>query len=181
MSTSPLVSQTTRFLKIAQLTSQDYIGELSRWNGSPFQWFIGLAPRRKGAIGERMIDLWLTSNGFKVSRPKHTGCDRIVNGVNFEIKLSTLWGSGIYTFQQLRDQDYEQVFCLGLSPEDVHAWVVPKAVMVKKSVAQHGGKLGRDTRWLQFPAYEAPVWIKQYGGTLDQAYEVLLNLEMTAI
>ena len=170
---APLTSQLDLFLSVAQEISQEYTGELSRWNGSPFQWLIGLAPRRKGAIGERLIDTWLTRNGFAVTRPKHTGCARIINDRNFEVKLSTLWGSGIYTFQQLRNQDYEFVSCLGLSPETVHAWVVPKEVMWQHSVSQHGGKTGVDTRWLQFQAHEAPRWLADFGGSLEDAFLVL--------
>lgn len=164
------------FFEIAQQVSEDYIGELSRWNGSPFQWMIGLAPRRKGAIGEKFIDLWLVKNGYDVKRSQHTGCDRVVNHVNFEIKMSTLWGSGIYTFQQPRNQDYAQVFCLGISPEAVHAWVIPKAVVWDHADPQHGGKLGVDTRWLQFPAHNPPDWLAAYGGSLDQAASVLKSL-----
>ena len=123
-----LGAQTALFLDVAQVLSQEYVGELSRWNGSPFQWLIGLAPRRKGAIGEKLVDTWLTRNGFDVKRPKHTGCDRIIEGINFEVKLSTLWGSGIYTFQQLRNQDYAYVFCLGLSPmRYMRGWLLKKS------------------------------------------------------
>lgn len=168
--------QGARFLEIAQVLSAEYVGELSRWNGSPFQWLIGLAPRRKGAIGEKLIDLWLVANGYKVKRATHSGCDRIVNGINFEIKMSTLWGSGIYTFQQLRNQDYAQVFCLGLSPEIVHGWVIPKEVMWEHSLAQHGGKAGVDTKWLQFQAHEPPLWLANYGGSLDDVASVLETL-----
>jgi hypothetical protein len=96
-----------------------------------------------------------------------------VNGVNMEIKFSTLWRSGGYKFQQLRDQDYASVFCLGVSPSRVHAWLIPKAVAWQNSIPQHGGSLGTDTKWLGFQADNPPEWMSQYGGTLAQALSVI--------
>jgi len=125
------------------------------------------------AAAERIVDSWLTANGFAVSRAKHSGCDRIVNGINIEIKFSTLWKSGGYKFQQLRDQDYESVFCLGISPAQVHAWLIPKAVAWAHAIPQHGGSVGTDTKWLGFQADSPPSWMSEYGGTLASVLEVL--------
>ena len=44
-----------------------------------------------------------------------------------EIKFSTLWKSGVYKFQQIRDQEYDAMVLLGISPFSAACWIVPKA------------------------------------------------------
>jgi len=108
-----------------------------------------------------------------VLRAPHSGCDRVVNCVNMEIKFSTRWEDGSYVFQQLRDQDYSNVFCLGVSPRDVHARIIPKDVLWEHSTPQHGGVNGKDTRWLDFPAASPPAWLTPYGGSLADAVKII--------
>jgi hypothetical protein len=162
-----------KFVQVTDAVSKEYAGTLEGWSGSPFAWILTLPSRARGAAGEKIVDSWLTGNGFKVRRAPHTGCDRIVNGINMEIKFSTLWRSGGYKFQQLRDQDYASVFCLGISPAHVHAWLIPKAVAWEHAIPQHGGRLGTDTKWLGFQADNPPQWMSQYGGSLAQALSAL--------
>jgi hypothetical protein len=168
-----ITPETESFIEIAGELSELYAGDLAMWTGSPFAWILTLPSRTKGAVGEKLVAEWLVRSGFRVSRSTQTGCDRVVNGVNVEIKFSTLWKSGGYTFQQLRDQDYKYLFFLGLSPSTVHAWFIPKHVAWSHSVSQHGGKEGTDTRWLSFPADAPSRWLEEFGGTLDQALAVM--------
>jgi hypothetical protein len=153
--------------------SKEYAANLEGWSGSPFVWILTLPSRAKGAAAEKIVDSWLTGNGFNVRRASHSGCDRIVNGINLEIKFSTLWKSGGYKFQQLRDQDYEFVFCLGISPERVHAWLIPKAIAWEHAIPQHGGSIGTDTKWLGFQADNPPHWMSEYGGSLSDVLAIL--------
>jgi len=162
-----------RFVQVTDAVSKEYAGNLEGWSGSPFAWILTLPSRSRGAAGEKIVDTWLTHNGFNVKRARHSGCDRIVDGINFEIKFSTLWQSGGYKFQQLRDQDYESVFCLGISPTRVHAWLIPKSVAWEHSIPQHGGNVGTDTKWLGFQADNPPPWMSEYGGSLSHVLEVL--------
>jgi hypothetical protein len=136
-----------------------------------------LPSRTRGAVGEKIVAEWLTANGCKVTRSSHSGCDRVVDGINMEIKFSTLWEGGQYVFQQLRDQDYSSVFCLGISPHDVHAWLIPKAVAWSHAIPQHGGKEGKDTKWLSFQANAVPSWMAPYGGSLAEALQAIKNGE----
>jgi hypothetical protein len=165
-----------KFVQVSEVVSQEYAANLEGWSGSPFVWILTLPSRAKGAAAEKIVDSWLTGNGFDVRRAKHSGCDRIVNGINLEIKFSTLWKSGGYKFQQLRDQDYEFVFCLGISPERVHAWLIPKAIAWEHAIPQHGGSIGTDTKWLGFQADSPPHWMSEYGGTLKQVLACLRKL-----
>jgi hypothetical protein len=148
------------------------------WAGSPFAWIKTRPSRQVGAIGEKLVENWCLEKDFQVSRTGDSDADRIINGHRVEIKFSTLWAdNGIYKFQQIRDQDYEFCFCLGISPFDVHAWFIPKLVISKPRppalTHQHGGSDGRDTLWLSFEAINPPQWLKEYGGTLDKVEELI--------
>ena len=179
MSAEPSIDTAiTKFIAVSDQLCSKYASHLEDWKGSPFEWIMSLPSRTKGAVGEQLVEQWLMTNGHRIERPPHSGCDRIVNGVNVEIKFSTLWKSGGYTFQQLRDQDYAFVFFLGISPNMAHAWFIPKHVAWSHAIPQHGGKDGTDTRWLSFPAAEPPAWLADHGGTLDRALKLLERAEL---
>jgi hypothetical protein len=151
-------------------------GVVDPWATSPFSWILSLSSRRKGKAAEELVSRWCSAKGFHVIRSPDSEADRIIAGRRVEIKFSTLWGNGIYKFQQIRDQNYEYVICLGISPFDAHCWIIPKQVIYERSRPQHGGRIGTDTRWLSFSADQPPSWLDQYGGTLDQAYKALLRI-----
>jgi len=161
---------------IAATLKNDYIREgiADPWLGSPFAWILsGPSSRQKGAIGEQLIAGWCAAKGLDVIRSKNSDADRIIGGRKVEIKFSTLWQSGVYKFQQLRDQDYEYVICLGISPQRANCWAIPKDVIMIHTTPQHAGQRGSDTRWLTFPAERPPEWLSSYGGSLSQAFRVL--------
>ena len=100
-------------------------------------------------------------------------------GLRTEIKGSTLWESGEFRFQQIRNQEYDIVICLGISPLDVQCWVIPKDVLMEHPpgvVYQHGGQEGRDTAWLTVAPDNPPAWLREWGGRLSDAYRVLREL-----
>jgi len=84
-----------------------------------------------GVIGEKLVAGWLAAKDCDVMRSPDAEADRIINGKRAEIKFSTLW-AGFYKFQQLRDQNYEFVICLGVSPFDAHCWAIPKSVLMER-------------------------------------------------
>lgn len=162
------------------------------WDGSPFQWIKSKPSRTVGAIGEKMVSRWLEKRGFSVVRSPSSDADRIVNGIPVEIKFSTLWATGTYTFQQLRDQRYDFAIFLGIAPKDVHCWIVPKETIMKRwknnispsngfepsplgdIVPQHNaGHGGHDTAWLTFNPYDPPKWIRPFGGTANEALSAI--------
>ena len=163
-------------------TAEDLKGSYIRegisdpWFGSPFLWIRTLPSRRVGKVGEQLVSTWCLTKGFDVRRSGDSDADRVIAGRRMEIKFSTLWESGVYTFQQIRDQNYEYVFCLGISPFAAHAWVIPKPIIQQHAGFQQGGQRGNDTRWLSFPATDPPPWLADYGGTLAQALEVLTRI-----
>ncbi|MCX7606925.1 MAG: hypothetical protein N2170_06650 [Bacteroidia bacterium] len=91
--------------------------------------------------------------------------------IRLEVKFSTLWRTGVYKFQQLRDQPYDLLICLGLSPQEAHLWVFSKNEAFHYATPQHGGKEGEDTYWLSFPPGE----LQEYGGKLEAGIERLIQ------
>ena len=151
------------------------------WKGSPFEWILSIPSRSKGAYGEKLVQELFRLNGFDVKRPKSgSDHDRVINGHRIEIKMSTLWAkNGQYTFQQIRDQEYDYLLCLGLSPNEAHCWLIPKSEIHRGRdgvSSQHGGKAGRDTLWLNFPANKPPAWLTSFGGSLDLAIKLMKDL-----
>lgn len=159
----------------------DYARDEEAWEGSPFQWMISLPSRSKGAFAEALISSWLTSNRMQVGRSPDSDADRIVEGVRVEIKSSTLWAGEAYRFQQLRDQNYQIVLCLGLSPFEAHLWAIPKEVVIagwgsyEGLDSQHGGQSGTDTAWLHVDPTSVPGWLREFGGSLTEGLEKLTN------
>lgn len=148
------------------------------WVKSPFKWILALPSRSKGSFGERLVQEIFRVNGFDVKRPASgSDHDRVINGHRIEIKMSTLWTkNGHYKFQQIRNQHYDFLLFLGLSPNSAHCWLVPKEEVYdgREGVShQHAGKAGSDTLWLTFPATKPPTWLKGFGGTIDQAQKLM--------
>jgi len=163
---------------IATALKSTYIGDESSdpWANSPFAWIKTRPSRQVGKIGEQLVAEWCSQKEFIVSRSGDSEADLVLNGHRIEIKFSTLWGSGVYTFQQLRDQNYEYAFLLGISPFAAHNWFVSKGILRQHVIGhtpQHAGKAGSDTFWLTFPATTPPAWLMPFGGTMSQVYEVM--------
>ncbi len=149
------------------------------WVGSPFAWIKTQQSRRRGKVGEQLVAGYLAAKGFDVARAGDSEADRLINGHRVEIKFSTLWEAGVYKFQQVRDQDYEIMICLGLCPFDAHCWAIPKTVLRQQVIGkmgQHGGAAARDTDWMSFLPDKPFPWLAPYGGRLADAAAALERL-----
>lgn len=170
-------NDTAMFAAIATQMSKDHVkADDDPWIGSPFQWLQNIPPRAKGTIGEKLVAAWASTLGFDVVRPKGSDADRIINGRRIEVKFSLLWESGIYKFQQIRDQEYDFVFCLAISPFEVHAWLIPKSVLKEHVIGhmgQHTGVNATDTSWFGFKPDEPFEWMKPYGSTLSEVADLI--------
>ena len=151
----------------------------SPWADSPFEWVLTLPSASKGKLGKRLVYQWCALKGLSIDSSTDSQADMLVNGHRVEIKFSTLWESGIYKFQQLRDQNYEYAVCLGISPFEAHCWVVSKPILRKFVIGhlgQHTGSQGQETAWFAVDPKTPPNWILPCGGTLEEAYKVLKSL-----
>lgn len=169
-------------VSIASLLKTEYIreGVLDPWENSPFQWIrqIG-SSRRIGKIGEQLVAGWCAAKGLDVMKSHSTHADRIIGGNPVEIKFSTLWESGVYKFQQLRDQDYDYAICLGISPFNAHCWVISKELLKRYVIGhrpQHKGQEGSDTFWLSVDINNPESWLQQCGGSLTEAFQILQHV-----
>jgi hypothetical protein len=155
----------------------DYVQDTASWEGSPFRWIkTSLPSRTVGAVGEALVAGWSAAKGFDVTKTGDSDADRVINGHRVEIKFSTLWANGSYTFQQIRDQRYDYCFCLGVSPFDAHAWLIPKSALrqhVIGHMGQHSGSSGRDTAWLKFKVDEPYPWMADHGDRLSDVARLL--------
>lgn len=162
---------------IASTLEPDYIHEEEDpWRDSPFGWIKTRPSRQRGKIGEQLVAGWCAAKGFDVVRSPDAEADRLIEGRRVEIKFSTLWKSGVYKFQQIRDQNYEYAICLGLSPFDAHCWVIPKSLLRRHVIGhtpQHMGRRGSDTAWLSFEASNPAKWLSSCGGRLAKAARLL--------
>lgn len=149
------------------------------WSGSPFGWLAPWPPSKtKGMIFEAVVHRWCEEMGLEVAHSGDSEADRVIGGRRFEIKGSTLWKAGHYTFQQLRDQNYDAVICLGVSPFNAHCWILPKEeIRARRKTgeisSQHGGRSGRDTAWLWVDPEAPDEWLHKWGGSLAEAQQVL--------
>lgn len=152
------------------------------WVGSPFAWIKQRPSRQVGKIGEQLIAGWAAARDLDVVKSPDSEADKIINGRRVEVKFSTLWEVGVYKFQQIRNQQYDFVVCLGIAPQDAHCWVIPKRYFVVHRFRlaglghQHGGKAGRDTWWLSFAPNNPPAWLRPFGGNLGAAMMLLRKM-----
>lgn len=163
---------------ISETLRGDYTKEDDAWAGSPFAWIKSHVSRTRGKIGEQLVAGWCAAKGLDVTRATSSEHDRVIGGHKVEIKFSTLWKSGTYKFQQIRDQDYELAICLGVAPFDARCWAIPKDVLrahVIGHTGQHGGSSGTDTAWISTPP-DGLDWMQEWGGSLAEAFQVLQRL-----
>lgn len=146
------------------------------WTGSPFAWIKEQPSRRIGKIGELMVEKWCRDQKFEVTQSPDSEADRVIAGIRVEVKLSTLWQKGYFKFQQIRDQNYDAIWLLGVGPGFVRNWLVPKSIVqshVIGKLGQHTGSEGAETAWLSIIPGQEPDWIKPYGSSLSVVYRQL--------
>lgn len=146
------------------------------WAGSPFAWIRTCPPRQVGKTGEQLVAGWCAARGLDVTSSRDSQADRVIAGRRVDIKFSTLWKSGVYKFQHIRDQDDEFALCLGISLFDAHGWVIPRDVLRQRVIGhtpQHAGQRGADTFWLSVEAASPPEWLAEDGGCLARAFEIM--------
>lgn len=164
---------------LAKFIRNDLEGQSVAWESSPFSWVLQLPAAKKGKLGKQLIYQLCAIKGLAVEKSSDSEADMMINGHRVEVRFSTLWESGVYKFQQIRDEDYEYSVCLGISPFDVHCWVLSKEILERYVIGhlgQHTGSNSKETAWITVNPITPPEWISPYGGTLNEAFSVLKKL-----
>lgn len=164
----------------ARTLEPEYRDKARKWPGSPFEYALSMPPVPVGAWGERLAKGWFDFLRYPVLPRANKEHDLIVGGKKVEVKTSLMWASGEFSFAQIRDQDYDLLFCLGIERFGAQAWVFEKEFVMdhwlKKGFFEpmHGGKKGTETAVLKFHPYErTPDWLLDHGGALEKCSEIL--------
>lgn len=110
---------------VSQRLEARYAADDGAWAHSPHSWIRRLPPARRGRAAADIAEAVLRGIGWDVTGRTAPGHDRVVAGTRIAVKLSTLWETGVYNFQHLRADGCDQLLLLGVSPERIHAWLVP--------------------------------------------------------
>lgn len=141
------------------------------WEESPFGWVLDLPPAAKGKLGRHLINTWCVSRGLSVKTSPHKEANLLINGLRVATKFSTLWPTGIYKFQQIRDADYDYLLCLGISPTDAHGWFFKKGDILRNAKSQHKGA----DYWISLNPGKPPKWAINQGGSLPDTYNAIMS------
>jgi hypothetical protein len=117
------------------------------------------SPKAKGSVGEKLVTEVMSNLGHRVTKPKSTDYDRMIDGHRCEIKLSCAWDDAPdnWCWQQIRDQEYDRIIFVGINPDGFHLWWATKAdlekyVIGRNECRQHAGKDGgQELYWLRGP------------------------------
>jgi hypothetical protein len=167
------------FAYAANFIKKDLEKEYAAWKNRPFEWVLRLPAGTKGKLGKQLVFQWCALKELAVDKSPDSDADLLINGHRVEVKFSTLWETGVYRFQQIRDQNYEYSICLGISPSAAHCWVISKVVLKNYVIGhsgQHTGSGGKETAWFFVDPQNPPEWLIPYGGTLEKAFSVLKAL-----
>lgn len=144
------------------------------WEGSPFEPLRRMANKRKSAVGVWMFHRIVQQRfGFAPTSPKSPVSSREIEGKIFKIKMSMQWETGAFAFEQIReDESYAYMVLLGLCPDDVYMWIVPKPKLIDESKAQHA----ESSRWVRFEPETPPEWLAPHGGPIAVGIEALVRI-----
>jgi len=138
------------------------------WENSPFEWILQLPARKKGKLARQLVASWLATKGISCELSGDSSETLKIGDYRFAIKFSSIWAKGFYKFQQIRAEGYDYVICLGISPFEAHCWVFDRRYAIKNAKKQHATEY-----WITIDPEQPKGWVKEYGGTLDQAYRKL--------
>ena len=120
---------------------------VENWRNSPFEWLAArwVPPGTKGLVGRNLVR-GLCNDDPELCVERYRKGDRTkirVSGCLISVKFSLLGEDNNYLFQNIKDSGYNFLFCLGVSPSNAHAWVLP-IERIKEAKDQHG----RADKWI---------------------------------
>jgi len=144
------------------------------WDSSEFDWIRGLPPASKGVIGRYVGYALLQHYGLTVTAYKY---ELRINGQGVLVRMGTKWVGNVLKFQNIRNNPFDHVLCIGLYPKSAYAWLVPKDEIWKDGVVrddrdgvkkQHKGA----DAWISVDPKKVQDWLEPYGGTIDEMIKV---------
>jgi len=144
---------------------QWYQEDTSFWDGSEFEKLKVMSSRKKGAQAERLTADIMEGLGCDVPRDRNgnnkkpyssSDFDLFIDGFRVEVKMSTAWDNTLnkFTWQQLRNQDYQRVIFVGINPNHLDMWWCTKEelrsfIFGRDKYRQHAGKNGgQELYWI---------------------------------
>jgi hypothetical protein len=107
---------------------------------SPFEEIISRSAKSRGKLAEDYIDTLSIQNGFQVEHSPNN--DRIINGIDTEIKFCRESEANTFVLNQIRDNDYKFLLALVVRPWNVYLYTIPKRVILARSTPQHKSQNG---------------------------------------
>lgn len=150
------------------------------WEGSPFKWILAQPSPTKGSIGRLLVQYWVLPYGVSLEQVSRENQIYLRIGKSLiQVKFSTLWDTGLYRFQQIRDRGYDFCLCLGLAPNDMNVWLIPKDLLdthVIGTKGQHTGAGSGETWWFEVFPNTPHAWLEECGGQLATVRSRLVDL-----
>jgi hypothetical protein len=154
------------FATLANGVRAQFVPAVDPWAGSPYRWLKDLPTATRSKAAVTLLAAWLSRAGIPVVRRSGPGGHQLVSGVDrVEVKLSTAWATGEYRFQGVHDGPVERFALLGVSPDQVHLWLVPRAAAVDRLEGSAG--------WISVCAAAPPGWLSRFGGDPAHALRLL--------
>ena len=154
-------------------------GSLAEWEASPIGWIRQVSSAHKrGKIGEEIVRAWAGSEGLAVAGPGVRAHECVIGDLRIEVKTSLRWNNDRFVFLGLRDFDYHGVALLGLAPNDLRLWIVPKELLWERAQKQLRGAGRIESKWLSFAASKPPAWLEGWGGSFAQARNALEEIRV---
>lgn len=144
---------------------QDALEQEDEWSTSPFAWVQRLPEIQRDIVGAALITAWCQSKGLAL------GPDGVltINGCTVLTSFAMLV-DGAYLFQ-LPQKDFDYLLCFGISPKQVHGWVIGRDKVVSQAVHEP-----MNSSWLKIHPENPPAWSNHANGSLDQVLMILKNM-----
>ena len=149
----------------------------SRWDTSSYRTTRSLSSSAKAKKMKDSLVAWLTSQGVRVEKGVQSEYTFLLNGLRVALKVSFLLDSDDFWFQQIKDQEYDMVWMVGISPNDsASSWLVPKSVFyseVEGVKGHHTGAQAVETKMVKISPSDPYAWLRPYGSTLSDTLKII--------
>jgi hypothetical protein len=152
------------FDRAAAAVEVHHAGDADPWSGSAYAWMKHLSSTRRFKAAESILESLFVGAGFVVSPRTAPGHAWLVEGSRVAMKFSTLWNSGVYTFQQVLPGNFDVMVLFGVSPDTPHLWIAEKPAVLSAVGSS-------STPWLSVDPTSPPPVLDGRGGSVVEFYD----------